>query len=297
MENFEKSNILTIFAIMAENKDYIQQTLFDVEACKKPLKRGTGGSANPIIFHDYEGFIAKFTDKPKTTDECYTPDDVYQAVLKWVGKHIDLSKYTICRPFYPGGDYENAEYPDNAIVIDNPPFSIFTKICKFYTAQGVPFFLFGPAMTIFSICDYCTAVVAAAEIIFSNKAAVRVNFASNIFGDVVAMSAPDLKQMIESQPSQNEKVNLPKYRYPDNVLSVSMLQTLSTFGVEYSVSRERCEVIKDLDLHPKKNGLFGNHLLLSQAQAQAQARNKGLLIEFDLSEREKKIVERLSKGE
>lgn len=70
------------------------------------------------------------------------------------------------------------------------------------------------------------------------------------------------------------------------------------------MSRKRCEVIVNLDLHPKKGGLFGNHLLLSQAQAkaqaqaqakaQAQARN---MVELDLSEREKKIVERLSIGE
>lgn len=33
-------------------------------------KRRGGGSSNPIVFHDYESFIAKFTDNPRNTDEC-----------------------------------------------------------------------------------------------------------------------------------------------------------------------------------------------------------------------------------
>jgi hypothetical protein len=47
-----------------------------------------------------------------------------------------------------------------------------------------------------------------------------------------------------------------------------------------------------LDLHPKgKGSLFGEHLLVTQAQAQAQAQ---AIIDIELSEREKKIVERLN---
>ena len=39
----------------------------------EPVKRRKGGSQNPIVFHDYESFVAKFQDKEKTTDDCYTP--------------------------------------------------------------------------------------------------------------------------------------------------------------------------------------------------------------------------------
>lgn len=36
-------------------------------------QRAKGGSQNPIVFHDYESYIAKFQNKEKTTDDTYTP--------------------------------------------------------------------------------------------------------------------------------------------------------------------------------------------------------------------------------
>ena len=120
---------------------------------KKAKRNNKGGSANPIVFHDYESYVAKFQDKEKTTDDTYTPKDVYEAVVSYVGEMFDLTDKQILRPFYPGGDYENAEYPDNGVVIDNPPFSIFTKICKFYSENNIPFFLFGPG-TLVTVADY-----------------------------------------------------------------------------------------------------------------------------------------------
>lgn len=35
--------------------------------------------------NDYDAFVEKFKPK-KTTDDCYTPDAVYDTVLKWVEK-------------------------------------------------------------------------------------------------------------------------------------------------------------------------------------------------------------------
>ena len=51
----------------------------------------------------YDEFVEKF--KPKlTTDDCYTPPLVYEAVLKWCRGHIDMGDAEVVRPFYPGGD-------------------------------------------------------------------------------------------------------------------------------------------------------------------------------------------------
>ena len=88
-------------------------------------------------FNDYEGFVDKFKPK-KTTDDCYTPPAVYQAVLDYVKETYNLPDDTlVLRPFYPGGDYESVEYPEGCIVIDNPPFSIFSKIVDFYIKRGI----------------------------------------------------------------------------------------------------------------------------------------------------------------
>ena len=115
-----------------------QLSLFgDDDLMNKRVVRASGGSGNPIIFRDYESYIAKFADKEKTTDDTFTPPDVYDAVVKYVSSVYDMEGKVILRPFYPGGDYENAEYPENGVVIDNPPFSIFTNICKFYKAYNI----------------------------------------------------------------------------------------------------------------------------------------------------------------
>jgi len=135
--------------------------LFDDEEIRPKPKRPqrSGGSANPIVFKDYDSYVAKFTEKERTTDDTFTPKDVYEAVLQYVREVYDMADKVVLRPFYPGGDFENAEYPENGVVVDNPPFSIFTKIVRFYCDRRIPFFLFGPGMTIGSCTRYCTAVI------------------------------------------------------------------------------------------------------------------------------------------
>ena len=83
---------------------------------------------------EYYNWLSKFEAK-KTTDDCYTPPGVYDAVIEYVDKEvISLNGLNVVRPFYPGGDYQKdaQSYDDKTIVIDNPPFSIITPICKFY---------------------------------------------------------------------------------------------------------------------------------------------------------------------
>jgi len=282
-----------------------QLTLFgDEPEVKKQAKRThLGGSSNPVVFTDYDSFVAKFTDKAKTTDDCYTPKDVYEAVVKYVGTVYDMTGKVVCRPFYPGGDYENAEYPDNGVVIDNPPFSLFTKICRFYSESNVPFFLFGPGLTIMSCCRFCTAVIVANQIKFDNGAMVKCNFASNLFGNAIVVTAPLLDDLIKACESQQAPKELPKYRYPIELLNVSQMQSIARGGEVFRVERAQSVIVRDLDRFTKASGLFGDHLLISAALARAKeaalARAKEEMlraIPVELSERERRIVERLDKN-
>lgn len=274
--------------------------LFGQEVMRQ-RRKPTGGSTNPIVFRDYDAYLAKFTGgHAKTTDDTYTPRDVFEAVVEYVSTITDMSGRQILRPFYPGGDYINAEYPENGIVIDNPPFSMFTKICRFFTAQGIPFFLFGPGLTIASCCKYCTAVIIAEQITFDNGATVRSNFASNLYGDTIITTAPLLSDLIARCHSQKPKNPLPSFEYPPEILSVSDMQSIARNGVEFSVSRSEAVIIRDLDLHPKKGGLFGDHFLLSQAKAKEkqiakeQRKDKAKSgLQVSLSPRERRISEKL----
>ena len=72
---------------------------------------------------EYNEFVEKFEQK-LTTDDCYTPPAVYDAVQNFVKSITPLNGRKVIRPFFPGGDYEDlSQYPKGCIVIDNPPFS------------------------------------------------------------------------------------------------------------------------------------------------------------------------------
>ena len=68
---------------------------------------GKGGATSQTkeLFEDYDGFVEKFKPK-KTTDDCYTPPQVYRAVLDWAAAEYGLAGREIVRPFFPGGDYD-----------------------------------------------------------------------------------------------------------------------------------------------------------------------------------------------
>ena len=276
-----------------------EQTLFDIDKVDTCIRRTRkGGSGNPIVFHDYESYIAKFQEKEKTTDDTYTPPDVFDAVVAYVRSIYPMDGKEILRPFYPGGDYRRAVYPDDGVVIDNPPFSLFTDICKFYSSAHIPFFVFGPGLTIFSVLRYCSAVIISPQITFENKAKVKCNFATNLIGDKLVTTAVSLGRAIEACKSQGEKVNLPKYRYPDEVLSVSKFQTIARGDEDFYVLRRDAEIISNLDCHPKASGLFGNHLLVCSCAGRAaeRAAERAAAVQpIALSERERREVEKLDK--
>ena len=100
----------------------------------------------------YDMFVDKF--KPKlTTDDCYTPEPVYNVVRDYVCRRFGVNPETIVRPFYPGGDYEEFDYKPDSFVLDNPPFSILVQILKFYTERHIRFFLFKQFIYSISVGD------------------------------------------------------------------------------------------------------------------------------------------------
>ena len=88
----------------------------------------------------YFEFVEKFKPK-KTTDDCYTPQLIYDAVADWVAQRYGVDRTSFFRPFYPGGNYDGEDYTGK-IVVDNPPFSIITAIIRFFLNRGIRFFLF-----------------------------------------------------------------------------------------------------------------------------------------------------------
>ena len=251
---------------------------------------------------EYNEFIDKF-ELPKTTDDCYTPDAVYDAVADWVAKEYGVSRKNFVRPFYPGGDYQAEKYKKTDIVVDNPPFSILSEIVKFYAEKGVKYFLFAPATTLFSSSSSSCALGVGADIIYENKANVSTSFLTNLEPEYRFRTAPTLysavKEAVDKIRQETTK-NLPKLSYPDEVITSTKLSYFSKYGVNFRVRREESEHIRTLDAQKEsKQSIFGSGYLISEkaaaekAAAEKAAAEKAAATKFELSDREKEIVKKL----
>ena len=240
---------------------------------------------------EYNEFLDKFEIK-KTTDDCYTPDKVYEAVRDWVAKEYGVSPAKMVRPFYPGGDYQSEEYPKGCVVVDNPPFSILAEIIKFYADKGVKFFLFAPSLTLFSSSS--CALACGADIVYENGAKVATSFLTNLEnGGVRVRSAPDLRKAVQDASDEARREmhkELPKYSYPDEVITSSIVARWSKYGIDYRLLVKDSVNIDALDAQKEAGkSIFGKGYLLSERAAAERAAAQ----KWGLSDREREIVKSL----
>jgi hypothetical protein len=242
---------------------------------------------------NYSDFVDKFKNK-KTTDDCYTPKLVYKEILGWVKEEYNIDTTKVVRPFYPGGDYRHYSYGNNAIVVDNPPFSILSEIVNFYLDRKIPFFLFAPALTLFSpasnqfeqFCHIGTNVA----ITYENGAKIATSFLTNLDESVVR-TAPTLRKLIAKANVEKAKRKLPRYKYPVNVVRASDLGKLSEHGVDYKLIGNQVKFIRQLDSQKSvKKTIFGGGILTSKPPV-IPAKE---VITWKLSEQEHKIVSELN---
>ena len=252
---------------------------------------------------EYNEFEEKF--KPKlTTDDCYTPEEVYEVVKNWAVKEYGLEGKNVVRPFYPGGDYQNEKYGENDVVIDNPPFSILSEICRFYMEREIPFFLFAPQLTLFSTAaGECKYIAAYCDVEYENGAKVRTGFVTNM-GEFKIITAPDLKKQVE-EANKDEKDGLPSYDYPENV--VTSMRLGKWVGNGANIRIKNATFIRVLDSQ-KEDGkaIYGGGFLISDTAAEKAAAEKAAaekaaaekeVIFWELSGREREMIEELNEME
>ena len=239
---------------------------------------------------EYQEFLSKFEAK-KTTDDCYTPTNVYEAVADYVANTYKVDKNTFVRPFYPGGDYQNEKYNSGDIVVDNPPFSILSEICAWYQERGVRFFLFAPHLTVLGV-RAAQKLVTGVSVTYENGAVVSTSFVTNM-DEYEIRSAPKLYEAVEKADKENlakMKKTLPKYSYPMEVVRQTDLGKMSKYGIDFGVKAESCQRISCLDEQKAEGkGIFGSGYILSERAAAERAAAEV----FELSEREREIIKRL----
>ena len=257
---------------------------------------------------EYQAFVDKFKPK-KTTDDCYTPAPVYEAVKTWAINKYGLTDRPIVRPFYPGGDYQKMTYPDGAVVIDNPPFSIESEIVDFYHAHNIDFFLFGPSLTGMAQMigrDWLRSVIAHAGVTYENGAVVSTSFVTNL-GTAKVTVSPELHDSVETASraalvERNAPQKMPKYDYPDEVATAARLGYLASHGVSLEIMPDSCTPIRSLESQRAAGkAIYGGGLLLSsqsaaekaaaeKAAAEKAAAEKAAATKWQLSDAEREII-------
>ena len=210
---------------------------------------------------EYARFLEKFKSA-KTTDSCFTPPAVYREVLSWLVEQFpELKDAPVVRPFYPGGDYINETYPEGCVVVDNPPFSIFSQIVRYYTNRGIRFFLFAPSLTLFSSSSSSCFLPLCADIIYENGAHVNTSFVTNLRSDLRIWTPCDLYQRVTAASAALvPKRAKPIVRHSAYIITAAMFGKFVQRGIDLSVPCDECKRVT------KEYGrdLFGGGYLLSR---------------------------------
>lgn len=241
-----------------------------------------------------------------TQDECYTPPEVYDTVLEYAVERYQLQGKHIVRPFVPGGNYQQYVYDKNDVVIDNPPFSMRTKITKWYINHDIPFFLFINGLYEVSLSrglhGKVTVIATNADASFyhkPNNKTIKLGFVTNLepknivlCGDVALTNK--LNALVK-------KKALNKYQYPENMITNSDVLAAIRRGVELQLTTNNCLFKYNLDYHKehKLSGVKGGCYLVDDnvynEYKAAMEKVPPYTHHVTLSKREKAIIEKLNK--
>ena len=146
-------------------------------------------------------------------------------------------------------------------------------------------------------------IIASADITYENGATIKTAFVSNMFGDLKIIGDAELHKKFKELQERN-KANLPKYEYPDNIVTVSKIAYCVEKGVSVTIDKKDLKHYRGMDAQKKHGkGIFGSGFLASnkaaaalsaaQAAAQVAASKKENVIVWELSPRELRIIETL----
>lgn len=230
--------------------------------------------------------------KPQTT--VTPPLEIYECIKNYAVNKYNLEGREIVRPFYPGGDFENFEYPTGCVVIDNPPFSILSKIKDFYVKNNIDFFLFAPTLTLFASgrAGNVNYIVSSNQIVYHNGAKVNTSFITNL-GKNFIETDPELHKKIKKIQKQKTTKRV-KYKLPNNVITAALLAKCNTQGTKIELKREECYFIRQLDQQKEdKKMIFGGGFIVKNEIFTGDENNSDFDFKWELSEREKEIVKNL----
>ena len=197
---------------------------------------------------------------------------MYNAVRDWTVQHYHLQGRPIVRPFYPEGDFEHYDYPPDCVVIDNPPFSIYAKIVRFYLAHDIRFLLFAPTLTqVVSGAEGVCYLISGVKVTYENGAIVNTSFTTNLEPDKVVWTAPDLARAVEEAVQLTKQLRPKKHQHkialPGNVITSARLSVIANRHIDFSVDAANARPIRKIGDYQ----LFGAGFVISPKAAAEKA--------------------------
>ena len=155
-------------------------------------------------------------------------------------------------------------------MIDNPPFSILSEICEWYTERNIPYFMFCQSLTAFSAMQgRANYIISGVTITYKNGAKVNTSFITNL-GDVKISNAPDLYATLKKENDINSQTKtgfMPTYIYPPEVLTATMLHALGHRGIKFELQEKEVQFVRGLDAQKEEGkAIYGAGFLISRAQ-------------------------------
>lgn len=239
-----------------------------------------------------------------STDECYTPPAVYDTVLDYAVDRYNLQGKHIVRPFIPGGDYQKYAYDKNDVVIDNPPFSITTKIAKWYVDHNIPFFLFVNGLYGVSLSrglhGKATVIATNANASFYNKGSdksIKLGFVTNMEPkNIIIRGDAALTNKLNGLV---DKKSFKRFHYPDNFLKNNDILAALQRNVELKLTTNNCLFEDNLDYHKAQHvkvfggGYLVDDKLYAEFKDSVKQDLPGTYC-VTLSTREQKLIEQLN---
>ncbi len=129
---------------------------------------------------------------------------------------------------------------------------------------------------------------------YHNGAKVKTSFVSNMFGDIGVIADPTYRREIYAIQQYN-KPRLPKYIYPDNVVTVSRLAKIVERGGCFTLLKSDFKRVSALDdQRALQKGLFGGGYLISDQRAEElRAEEVDYVYKWRLSDNERDIIAKL----
>ena len=102
-------------------------------------------------------------------------------------------------------------------------------------------------------------IICDCQIEYENGAIVRTSFVTSYGGDIIAQTEPQLTKLVNDEVERlrrTKTVQLPKYTYPDHIVTAALLQRYSHYGVELKIHKKDCAPIYSLDAQRSTKKIF-----------------------------------------